>query len=185
MLPNFSDGQYLRHLPQLQKAALSHLNLSDCQRSTVDYYYQLSTLSDISVEEAYKLSEIWQQAEDDEKLTQALVLIDGIQSNCLQGERLLSEDKDLRAYLSEHIPVLAEAKLRGFQGNRFGLDPQRPHMTMLCPDGSGFVQRAIPEGGIFNLDEMKQQICEKCNAKLSEHENLIFVAGGSIPSSTS
>ncbi|NEZ54123.1 hypothetical protein [Adonisia turfae] len=184
MCPNTLDDVYLLRLSELQQTALNRLNLSDDQKNVVQRYHQLATCSILTEKDVLELSGIWQQAEGDTQLTQALTLIDEFQVDSLQGEKLLSEDVNLRSFLSEHIPVLAEEKLKQLQGeNRIGIQPQKACIVLLCPDGSGFIQRPIPEDRFINLDD--QEICEKCGTKIAKHERFIFVPSDSaLPTPT-
>lgn len=54
------------------------------------------------------------------------------------------------------------------------VDPEKPHLIMLCPDGSGFVQKSILEEGYLDLTE----VCTSCNASLHEHQSYIVIGGG-------
>ena len=180
MVSSTIDSQYLSLLSDIQKAMFHQLNLSDEQQALVSEYYQLSTQINLSQADLYQLGCIWRRAEKDKQLTQALVLIDDLKSECLKDDVLLSDDRDLRAHLSEHIPVLAEENFKRFRGMQEELNPQKSFITMLCPDGSGIVQINLDEGRFISLDDIYQQVCERCNATFAEHERLMFFSGESV-----
>lgn len=179
MCPHTLDDVYLLSLPHLQKAALNRLDLSDDQKSRVHRYHELATSPMLDEAAALELINIWQYAEEDDQLTQALVLIDEFQTDCLREEELFSEDINLRSFLSEHIPVLAETKLKQFQEEHVGVQPQKKCIVFLCPDGSGFIQRPVSgDHCVIGLDDINlddQEVCGKCNRKLSEHRKFVFV----------
>lgn len=178
MFSNTEAHQYLHLMTDIQRAKFCQLNLSEeCQKLVSDYY-QMSTRDNISTIELNQLGHIWRQAEKDEQLTQALVLVDELEPPCLKDDVLLSADRDLRTHLSEHVPVMAEEKLKQFRGDYEELDTQKPYVTMFCPDGSGIVHIPIDRDGVVSLDDLEelyQKTCNRCNKKFETHEKFIFL----------
>lgn len=170
------DSGNLNDLTDSQKKLLRELKLSAKQLAVLDRYCQLINLNEISDSEAGELASIWQKAEVDEILSEALALLDDQQVKCLKEANLFADDNDLRAALSERVPVLAELKLKYLQGHREEIDPEATHVIMLCPDGSGYIQRPIPQEGFLSLDE----ICGNCNMEFSKHQHIIL-KGGAVP----
>lgn len=152
---------------------IHHENLSERQRTIVFEYYKLSSQEQLSHEDIYRLSAIWQMAESDLKLTQALSFVDAIYA-AENSENSLANNQNLRAFLSEHISVIAEERFNELTGDQEELDQNR-HITFLCPDGSGFVNVNFEPGEPLNLKKLLDTVCERCNSKFSEHKDLIVV----------
>lgn len=148
-------------------------NLSEGQKAIVFEYYQLSSQRSLSHDDIYRISTIWQAAEDDASLTQALIFID----NFIAAEnpsQTSASDRDLRTFLSEHISVIAEERLKRLDGNQEELNPSG-HITLLCPDGSGFVSINLVPGEPVSLGEILEKTCGKCKFKFSEHKDYIVL----------
>ena len=173
------DSGNLKGLAQVQKAALRQMNLSSKQLSVLDHYCYLTNLIKASEADIEKLAATWKRAETDEALTRALALLDETQMEAFKDSDLFADDSDLRTFLSEYVPATAKTKLKQLHGDRGQVDPEKPHLVMLCPDGSGFVQRSIPGEGYLDLSE----ICESCNASFHYHQSHIVIGGG-IPVTT-
>ncbi len=167
-------------LPEELKSCLADLSLSKTQRELVSYYYQLSLKPTLDPAEVSQLGDIWGQAEIDTLLTDALLVVDEVSIEVLEGEALLADDKNLRAHLCEHVPAYAAKKLRQFQGHYMQIDLQKPHVIGLCPDGSGFVQQNIPEEGL-SMEAMKDYLCNHCHTKLTKHSLLKLIPGDGRP----
>ena len=181
-----NDENYWSRLSDLQKGTFNQLSLSQEQLTIVSEYYRLANEPHLSASDAYQLGSLWSQAEKDRSLAAALTLIDDLTPPCLDNEQLLSEDKPLRAYLSEHISVLAEESLKQFKGTQEELDTEASYVTLLCPDGSGIVYMKIENGRFVNLNELEaqlhpidQKICSQCNQPFSKHEKFLSVEGRS------
>ena len=177
MLPD--NVQDSKNIPEAQRVALFGLQLSAEQKNSALEYYKISSKASLSDVEVRRLGEIWEQAEIDQTLGQALTALDSFRPKTLKDEELLSEDKDLRAYLSEHLSVLAEERLaKNSKSNRKELDTEIPYIAMICPDGSGIVYKNIQEDGFTRLDDVSltfgEEVCERCNKKHVGTENLIF-----------
>jgi hypothetical protein len=168
------DSGNLKDLAQLQKAALRQMKLSGRQLSVLDRYCHLANLTETSEADINELAATWKRAENDEVLTRALALLDETQVESLKGSELLADDGNLRAFLSEYVSVTAEAKLKRMHDDREEIDPEKPHLMMLCPDGSGFVRKAIPKEGYLDLSE----VCESCSASFHNHQSYIVIGGG-------
>ena len=176
---NIRDSRGTEKFPEAQIVALHGLELSDEQTSFMLEYYKLTSQPTLSIKEVNRLGELWEQAETDETLTQAFTCLDSFRPNSLKDDDLFSENQDLRAYLSEHIAVLAEERLmKNSGGNHKEIDLNSPYVAMLCPDGSGIVYKNITDDGFVRLDDVSQafgeEVCERCGTKFAGHENLIF-----------
>ncbi|MEM9400750.1 MAG: hypothetical protein AAF984_11130 [Verrucomicrobiota bacterium] len=174
-----NNKQYWSRLSDIQKETFNQLSLSEEQLVIVSEYYRLVNETHLSASDAYQLGNLWKQVENDRPLIEALMLIDDLRPPCLEGDQLFSEDKDLRAYLSEHISVLAEENLKQFEGKQKELDTNTSYVTLLCPDGSGIVHMNIENGRFISLDELDQKICRRCNKPFSKHEKFLSVEGQS------
>jgi hypothetical protein len=173
------DSRYIAKIPEAQTVALHGLDLSQEQTDFMLEYYRLTSKASLSSNELQRLGELWEQAEEDEKLTQAFTCLDSFRPSSLKEDDLLSEDKDERAYLSEYIAVLAEERLMNNSGgNCKEIDLNSPYVAMLCPDGSGIVYRNIKDNGFIRLDDVAQtfgeEVCERCGTQFAGHENLVF-----------
>lgn len=173
------DSREATKIPEAQTVALHGLKLSIKQTDFMLEYYKLTSQPALSNQEVHRLAELWEQAETDDTLTQAFTCLDSFRPNSLKDDDLLSEDRDLRAYLSEYIAVLAEARLiKDLGGNQKEIDLNSPYVAMLCPDGSGIVYRNIKDDGFVRLDDVSQtfgeEVCDRCGTKFVGHENLIF-----------
>lgn len=173
------DSREAAKIPEAQIVALHGLELSTEQTDSMLEYYELMSEPALSSQEVQRLAELWEQAETDEALTQAFTCLDSFRPSSLKDDNLLSEDRDLRAYLSEYIAVLAEARLmKSSGGNQKEIDLNSPYVAMLCPDGSGIVYRNIKDDGFVRLGDVSQtfgeEVCERCGTKFAGHENLIF-----------
>ena len=118
MNPVMNNKQYWSRLSDIQKATLNQLFLSEEQLVIVSEYYRLTNEPHLSASDAYQLGNLWKQVENDGALIKALTIIDDLTPPYLEDEQLISEDKDLRAYLSEHISVIAEETLKQCEGTR-------------------------------------------------------------------
>lgn len=165
------DNPNLRFASEAQEAMIYSLNLSERQQSFVCRYYQLSVQPTLSQADISHIEYIWEQAEDDMRLAEGLGLIDDWHPPCLAGEDLLSENKDMRTHLSEHIPLLAEEKLRRQRGQMDELQTENPYMTLFCPDGSGIIHMNIQTRGFVHINN--DQICTRCHARFADHEKFI------------
>lgn len=154
----------------LLEAVFQNLNLSDENRAKARFYHRLSQLPKISKSGLALTERFWDQAQDDEQLEAVLSFIDGLVPPCLADQPLLSENTDMRAYLSEHIHFLAAGKLKQKQG---GVEPRvaRSTVTYFCPDGSGVFRPNPNDEGVVDLDS--QGVCPQCEHKLSEHRQRI------------
>ena len=179
MNPVMNNKQYWSRLSDIQKATLNQLSLSENQLAIVSEYYRLTNEPHLSASDAYQLGNLWKHVENDGPLIEALTLIDDLTPPCLENEQLISEDKDLRAYLSEHISVIAEETLKQCEGTQEKLDTDTSYVTLLCPDGSGIVHMNIENGKFISLDELDQKICKRCNEPFSKHEKFLSVEGQS------
>lgn len=173
------DSRDTEKIPEAQTAVLHGLDLSIEQTDFMLEYYKLTSQASLSSQEVHRLGELWEQAETDERLTQAFTCLDSFRPSSLKDDDLLSEDKDWRTYLSEYIAVLAEEQLmKKSGGNHQEIDLNSPYMAMLCPDGSGIVYRNIKDDGFVRLDDVSQifgeEVCDRCGTKFAGHENLIF-----------
>jgi hypothetical protein len=166
----------LRELAQLHKVVLRQMKLSEEQLSVLDRYCYLANLIEATDTEINELSKVWEKAESDQSLTRALALIDEFQLKPIQGEKLLSDDGDLRAFLSEYVPAKAESKLKQLYDHLDQVQPDSLCLVMLCPNGSGFVQKSIPEEGFLDL----VKACEVCNVSFLEHQGFIAIRGGTL-----
>jgi hypothetical protein len=166
----------LRELAQLHKVALRQMELSEEQLSVLDRYCYLANLIDASEAEINELTAIWEKAESDQSLTRALALIDEFQLKPIQEEKLLADDGDLRTFLSEYVPVEAESKLKQLYNHRDQVQPDSLCLVMLCPNGSGFVQKSFPKEGYLDLNKA----CEVCDVSLFEHRGFIAIGGGTL-----
>jgi len=153
-------------------------NLSEGQKAILFEYHQLSSQTKLSHDDIYRLSTIWQMAESDLTLTKALSFIDAFHASNTDGQSL-AEDKDLRAFLSEHISVIAEERWHQLNGNQEELKPSG-HITLLCPDGSGFVSINLEPGKPMSLSGVLDKVCGRCNTKLSEHQDFIVLGERSM-----
>jgi hypothetical protein len=173
------DSRYMAKIPEPQTSALKALELSGEQSDCVLEYYQLTSQSALSSQEVHRLADLWEQAETDKILTQAFICLDSFRPNLLKDDNLLSKNTSLRAYLSEYIAVLAEARLmKNSGGNQKEIDLNIPYVAMLCLDGSGIVYRNIKDDGFVRLDNVSQtfgeEVCDRCGTKFAGHEHLIF-----------
>jgi hypothetical protein len=168
------DSGYLRGLAQLQKIALRQMKLSGRQLRELDRYCHLTNLIEASESDINELAATWERAESDEVLMRALELLDETQLESLKDEELFADNANLRTFLSEYVPVIAEAKLKQMHGYRGRVNPDEPHLLMLCPNGSGFVQKSIPKEGYLDLNE----VCKSCNSNLHDHQSYIMIGGG-------
>ena len=176
------NSPYWSHFSDLQKATFKRLSLSRNQLVVVAEYYRLANKSCLSASDTYQLASLWSHAEQDRELVTALALIDDLISPCLDNRQLLSENKNLRAYLSEYIAVLAEEKLKHFKGIQEELDADASYVKFLCPDRSGIAYMKIQNGRFINLSEIgtaNQQICSLCNQPFSKHERFLSIEGHS------
>lgn len=155
------------------------LNLNKEQQSLVHEYRELQRSESLSLEQGEQLAEIWGKAENDNALYKALILIEENIDSDSGGKYQLSQDINLRTYLSEYLPVLAQEKLDKLKGTRKAtINAQESHIVMLCPDKEGYtiVKVSTDEQG-FGLNEIKQAVCERCHSALSEHEAYLYPQG--------
>ena len=155
---------------------LHHENLSEEQKAIVFEYYKLSSQTQLSHEDIYRLSNIWQMAESDLELTQVLSFVDVFYASEADNKSF-ANDQDLRAFLSEHISVIAKERFNELTKNREELN-QNSHMTFLCPDGSGFVSVNFEPGEPMSFRKLLDRVCDRCKTKFSEHKDLIVVGDG-------
>lgn len=157
------------------------LHLTDQQQFWVNKYHELKLADHLSLDEGEMLAELWAKAAEDNVIYQALMHVDDLASSQTEGDNRLSSNKNLRTYLSEYLPVLAQEKLDKLQGKlREITDIHKPVIVMLCPDEQGYVVVNMPEGEGFSLDMVEQIICSQCKSPLSEHKPYIYPKG--IPS---
>ncbi|MFK8181746.1 MAG: hypothetical protein AB8B99_00125 [Phormidesmis sp.] len=194
MLPNSIHNQDLgnglegnmpaRNVSDALKAMFQRLELSDDQRQLAVKYHTVSMQPTLSEQDTTFLIHVWETAEDDVRLAEALSFVDGLMPYSLEGQALVSENKDVRTYLSEHVVILAEEKLKARRGTYNNLSANSPHVTMVCPDGSGIVNKCLHQGRYIRLDgrELDDEVCDRCHAKLSEHVKFISAEsiGGAV-----
>ena len=152
----------------------SQLKYSDEQKAILSKYHQLASQPSLNLEEIYEVGLIWQHAAKDQKLCQALSFIDDVQARAL-NEPLLSEDKNLRAYLSEYVPAHAADQLSYERREREELTIGDLHISHICPDGSAIT--TISDGQYVRLEELDDEVCNVCNKKFSEHQRVISPGG--------
>jgi len=155
----------------LLDAVFRNLNLSEDNRARALFYYRLSQRPEISENGMFFTERLWEQAQDDEQLEAALSFIDNIPSPCLAGKELLADNADMRTYLSEHIHLLAEAKLNQKTGKTKVVTDFSPSVTFFCPDGSGIYQPQPDKDGV--VDVSLQDQCPQCARPLSEHRQRV------------
>lgn len=158
---------------EAKKAMIEGLNLSEAQESFVWRYYELSIRPTISDKDVSQMEYIWEKAADDPQLAEGLGLIDDLHPPCLTGEDLISDNQNVRACLSDHLPLVAQEKLKRSKGELEELETDNPFMTLFCPDGSGMVQIGIQTAGFVHIKE--DQRCSRCYAKFADHEKFIQV----------
>lgn len=147
----------------------------------VNEYYKLVRRSKFSEQELERMSEIWERAQEDERLSGWLEQIDFIladydKSNpqCTVNEQekdLAEKDEELQYFLSEHIEVLATQKIkaRELKKNKFN-SQNNSAFILLCPDGSGYQRIAFSDGGNGEtIDQWSKQKCSQCGHSYSEH----------------
>lgn len=151
------------------------LELSHDQKQLASRYYTLSMQLELSEQDTTFLIHVWEKAHLDAVLEKALSFVDGLKPPALETQTLISQNKDMRTYLSEHIVVLAESKLQERRGNRNNLGANQTYVTMVCPDGSGIVNKQIDRDSYLRLDksELYEGVCDRCHAKLSDHVKFI------------
>ena len=156
---------------EARKAIIDSLNLSEAQKALVNRYYQLAIKQTISDQDVSQIEYIWEKAATDGQLAEGLGLIDDWHPPCLAGEELISENRDIRIALRDHIPLLAEEKLKRHKGVLEELQTDRPYISLFCPDGSGIVHLSIQSNAFTHIND--NQICDRCHKKFSDHEKFI------------
>lgn len=160
------------------EAMFKRLELSEDQKLLASKYYTISMQRELCDNDAAFSIHVWNRAQSDSHLAEALSFVDGLQPPALEGVSLISQDKDVRTYLSEHVVVLAEEKLNMRRGTHNNLSATRsdtaPYVTMICPDGSGIVNKRLNRGSYMRLDDDNSaEVCDRCQAKLSDHVRFI------------
>lgn len=158
------------------KAMFQRLALSEDQRQLVLKYHTVAMQSALNDQDTLFLIHVWEKAQDDLPLAEALSFIDGLMPHALEDQALISDNQDVRTYLSEHIVTLAEEKLKVRRGTYNNLSANSPHVMMVCPDGSGIVNKQLNRSGYIRLDG--DEVCDRCHAKLSDHVK--FLSADSI-----
>lgn len=145
-------------------------DLTEGQRAIVFEYYYLLAQARLSCDQLRRLSKIWEKAEDDLMLSQALTFVDSCVELGEDTQKLL-EDKDLRVFLSEYVPVIAKAKLNRTEGKQENL-ASSGYITLLCPDASGFTIISLKSDEFISLTDLLERTCNNCGLKLSDHKGL-------------
>jgi hypothetical protein len=166
----FQNNQDASLTANFQRAMFNKLGLSERQQTFVAKYHRILIQTELSDEDLSQLSGIWENAETDEALTEALCLIDELHVNCLDCEELLSEDHDLRTSLSESVAIMAAEEHRISQCQRH--EGQEMHVLVLCPDGSGTAAMNIPNGDFVRQNG--DHICDRCKKRISDHETFFY-----------
>jgi hypothetical protein len=166
----FQNNQDALLTANFHRAMFNKLGLSEQQQTLVAKYHRILVQAELSDEDLSQLSGIWENAETDEALTEALCLIDELHVNCLDCEQLLSEDHALRTYLSESVAIMAAEDYRISQDQRH--EGQEMHVLMLCPDGSGTAALNIPNGDFVRQNG--DHICDRCKKRISDHETFFY-----------
>ena len=163
-----NDGSQSPFGEEMWRILVGGLDLSESEKSTISRYYALSIQPTISEADASQLEYIWEKAADNQQLADCLGLIDDMYAPCLAGEELISDDRAFREHLRDRLPLLAEEKRKRENGTLKEIEADHYCLTLMCPDGSGMVMRAVPKHGEFvELDE--GQRCPRCHARLTEH----------------
>lgn len=150
------DGQFLGNLSETQKGFIW------------EYHHLLTSSSVFPEEEIQRLTQIWEQAQNDPILLQWLELIDHFYTNVADDDAILSSDR--RAFVSEYIETFVTPKETSeVQEGESNKDDEHAIRNFVCPDGSGYASIAIRDLTPIEIEAMEQQLCRQCNFKLKDH----------------
>jgi hypothetical protein len=144
-------------------------NLRTQQRDLIWEYYSLIVAVDKPPnEEAEKIAQIWECAEDDQIICKWLELIDYFYTDVSMNDEALSDDE--RAYISEYLDAMLDTKDQNEKGNTVTHQHQADCVVFLeCPDGTETIS-VVVNGCFLNSAEGNCEICGSCGIELSKHK---------------
>lgn len=141
-----------------------------------EYHRLLRTPSTSIDDEVERISQIWSQTSEDSVLCKWLELIDYFYTD--SSEINDEQDANKRAYFSEHLEhlLLPATNFNDAETNNKVIPEGTEFLVFVCPDNSGYIRVPIGEDEATTLDQLKKQLCERCNEKLSDHQ-IMYVEG--------
>jgi hypothetical protein len=151
----------------------------------VNEYFNLTRRSKLSEQDLDRISEIWAKAEKDKKLSDFLERIDfilaeydGSNPQCKneqekdRAEKQAKKDEELQYFLSEHIEVLTNQKIKEREWKKNNSNSRNSFtLIVLCPDASGYQKVVVFDDGENGetIDQWSKHKCSQCGHSYSEY----------------
>jgi len=154
-------------------------NLRTQQRDLIwEYYSLIRAVDKPPIEEAERIAQVWECAEDDPIICKWLELIDYFYTDVSMNDEVLSDDE--RAYISEYLDAMLDTKREEVVKDTDAHQHKAGCVVFLeCPDSTGTISIVV-DGCFLNSAEGNAKICGSCGIELSKHRKIVGEHSSSV-----